>query len=169
MVSAVLFPFASIPIYFKNTDAPAFTEEFAWAVAVGLSASWIIFFSIFIGLMNPEFRATFFSTRPGYAWVQGCFVSGQTDEVKSQIFELNTKQWQSIRPDVKAWTMENWEQWEEEKPEWFTEAWRAGVDDDLIPAACLRRMKMAGGGSRRRSSLGDVLGGGSAAVAPVAQ
>jgi hypothetical protein len=65
---------------------------------------------------------------------------------------------------VKSWTVENWERWEEEEPEWFNDAWKAGVDDDMIPPGSLRKMN-AGGSARRRSSLGDILGGG-ARVAP---
>ena len=66
------------------------------------------------------------------------------------------------------WIMENWERWEEEKPEWFCDAWKAKVDDDMIPADSLRKMKT--GQERRRSSLGDILGlgGGLTSVAPVA-
>ena len=59
---------------------------------------------------------------------------------------------------MEAWTLENWERWEEEKPAWFNDAFRASVDDGMIPAGALVQMKMQGGGSRRRSSLGDVLG-----------
>jgi hypothetical protein len=67
-------------------------------------------------------------------------------------------QWLSIRGDVKAWTLENWERWEEEKPAFFNDAFKAQVDDDMIPPASLRKLN-GGGSARRRSSLGDILGG----------
>jgi hypothetical protein len=57
---------------------------------------------------------------------------------------------------VKAWTLENWDRWEEEKPAWFNDAWKMSVDDDMIPPASLRKMN---GSERRRSSLGDMMGG----------
>ena len=72
----------------------------------------------------------------------------------------------SIRDDVKDWTMENWERWEAEKPSFFNDAFRAAVDDDMIPVESLRGMK-GEGGRRRRSSLRDLLGG-TDRVAPVA-
>ena len=74
--------------------------------------------------------------------------------------------WLSIRDDVKTWTLENWERWEEEKPEFFNDAWKANVDDDMIPPASLRRLN-GGASARRRSSLGDLLGG-RARVEPIA-
>ena len=46
-----------------------------------------------------------------------------------------------------------------ENPDWFTPALKAAVDDDMIPAAVLRKMKLAGCGSRRRSSLSQRLMG----------
>ena len=58
---------------------------------------------------------------------------------------------------MKAWTLENWERWEEEKPAFFNDAFKASVDDDMIPAASLRKLHVAGS-SRRRSSLGEALG-----------
>jgi hypothetical protein len=67
------------------------------------------------------------------------------------------KLWAPIREDVKAWTLENWERWEEEKPEFFDDNLQASVDDDMIPAASLRMMKMAGGERRRSVSLSLVM------------
>jgi hypothetical protein len=166
MASAVLFPFAAVPIYFKNVDAPAFREGTAWAVAVGMSGAWIFFFTIFLVLMKPKIRATFTSTQTGHAWVKGRFIDEKNnDECRMFIHFMNRKQWASIRDDVKAWTMENWERWEEEKPDWFNDAFKASVDDDMIPPASLRKLN-GGESARRRSSLGDVLGVG-ARVTPV--
>ena len=80
------------------------------------------------------------------------------------VHSQNRKQWLSIRDDVAQYTMDNWERWMEEKPEWFNDNFKAFVDEDMIPAESLRRIKM-GNSSRRRSSLAGLLGGG-ARVAP---
>jgi hypothetical protein len=65
---------------------------------------------------------------------------------------------------VKAWTLLNWERWEDEEPAWFNDNFKASIDDDMIPPGCLRRMN--GGSQRRRISFGDLLVGGGK-VAPV--
>jgi hypothetical protein len=93
------------------------------------------------------------------------FINGKGDEQKSAMLRRNKKQWASIRDDVKAWTMENRERGEEEKPAFFNDAFKASVDDDMIPPSSLRELN-GGGSERRRSSLGDILGG--ARVSPVA-
>jgi hypothetical protein len=139
-----------------TADGGEISESVVWTIVGALSTSFIISFASFTMLVKREFWGTFFSTQTGYAWVQSYFVSGQTDEVKKRIFEHNKKQWKGIREDVKAWTTENWERWEEEKPAWFNDAWKAGLDDDMIPPGSLRGLH----GSARRSSLGDLLGGG---------
>jgi hypothetical protein len=150
----------------KEGEEAVMDESVAWTIVGGLIGLGVFFFACFLLLMKPAHRSTFFSTQTGYAWVQSYFISGQTDEVKQRIFEHNKKQWASIRDDVKTWTLENWERWEDEKPPFFTDAWKASVDDDMIPPASLRKLN-GGGSERRRSSLGDILGGG-ARVAPVA-
>jgi hypothetical protein len=152
--------------YFASDPAvPVMEEGYAWTIVGSLSASWLCVFAAFLMLMERPFLGTFTSTQTGYAWVQSRFLANDADLARSRIFGANRKQWLSIRPDVKDWTIENWERWEDEKPPFFTDAWKAGVDDDMIPAESLRRMN-GGGSARRRSSLGDVLGVG-ARVAPV--
>lgn len=49
--------------------------------------------------------------------------------------------WKHIRPQVKEWTLESWARWEEEEPTWFTKAFRAQVDDDMIPPDVLERVR----------------------------
>jgi hypothetical protein len=158
VVSAVLFPIAAVAVYFENTDAPAFREEIAWAVAVGLSGTWIFVFAIFLGFMKPGYRATFVSVQTGHAWVKSFFQDYEEDRIKMFLHGQNRKQWASIRDDVKQYTLENWERWEEEAPEWYTDNFKASVDEDMIPPASLRKMN-GGEGKRRRSSFGDFLGG----------
>jgi len=75
------------------------------------------------------------------------------------IFTLRRAKWKHIREEVKEWTLANWERIEAESPEWFTPALKDQIDDDMIPAAVLRKIKMAGGGSRRRSSMSQRLMG----------
>lgn len=49
------------------------------------------------------------------------FTTSNDDAVKITIFSCHETQWLSIREEVKTWILLNWENWKEEKPEWFTE------------------------------------------------
>jgi hypothetical protein len=165
---ALAVSFVATHVYYVSLEEgeEAVVEEgVAWTMVGGLSSGWIFFFAVFLALMRKEFWGTFYSTQTGYQFVQSKFLR-EGDENKKEVFGYNKKQWLPIREDVKAWTMENWERWEEEKPEFFNDAFKASVDDDMIPPASLRKLK-GGAGERRRSSLGDILGA-SARVAPVA-
>ncbi|GMI33215.1 hypothetical protein TeGR_g6242 [Tetraparma gracilis] len=170
MIMALAASFVSTHVYYaglEEDEEGVMKEGYAWMMVGGLSAGGICFGTAFLLLMKPGYKGTFFSTQTGYQYVQSKFLR-EGDENKKEVFEYNKKQWLRIRGDVKVWIVENWERWEEEKPEWFCDAWKAKVDDDMIPADSLRKMKT--GQERRRSSLGDILGlgGGLTSVAPVA-
>ena len=73
---------------------------------------------------------------------------------KKKILTKNRYQWTSIRPQVAEWLDENWDKWERENPDWFNGVFIASVDDDIMPARVLARLKQeAEGGERRRSSF----------------
>jgi hypothetical protein len=161
---ALAASFVATHIYYASLDEgeeAVMKEEDAWMMVGGLSGGLICFEAAFLLLMKPGFWGTFFSTQTGYQYVQSKFLR-EGDENKKAVFKYNKKQWKVIRGDVKAWTLENWERWEEEKPEWFNDNFKAAVDDDMIPAASLRIIN--GAGSRRRSSLGDLMLGGGGGV-----
>ena len=159
--------FVATHVYYASlaeTEGAAMDESVAWMIVSSLNGAWITSSVAFMLLMKRKYMATFFSTQTGHAFCKNKFINGETDEKKMIVHMRNKKLWKSIRDDVKAWTIENWERWEEEKPKWFNDAWTSKVDDDMIPAASLR--KMHDGSQRRKSSLGDVLGVG-ARVAPI--
>jgi hypothetical protein len=169
---ALVASFVSTQVYYASLEMPGdavLDKSHAWMIVGSLSGAFVSFFGASLLLMKRKYVATFFSLQSGHAWAKEKFIKGDTDELKAWTLGCNKKQWQSIRDDVKAWTMENWERWEEEKPEFFNDAFKASVDDDMIPAASLRKLNGAGG--RRRSSRGDLLGGGerrgSSAIVPV--
>ena len=105
-----------------------------------------------------RYWGTFSSLQTGRDYVQKRFTEGDSDEKKKEIFTFNKKLWLEIRVEVKHWTTENWERWEEDKPLWFNGAFKASVDDDMIPVALLARMHGVVGGERKRSSVGEQLG-----------
>jgi hypothetical protein len=168
-IMALTASFVATHVYYASLEEgekAVMDESIAWTIVGGLSGLWVSVFACFLLLMKPAYRSTFFSTQTGHDWAKEKFVKGDTDELKAWTLGCNKRQRMSIRDDVKAWTMENWERWEEEKPAWFNDAFKMCVDDDMIPPASLRKLN-GHGSQRRRSSLGDMLGGG-ARVAPVA-
>jgi hypothetical protein len=136
-------------VHFGVAENPAMDERTAWTIVGGLGGAWISCFVMFMLLIKRRYWATFYSFETGYQFVQSTF-SRDGDEKKKTIMRYNKKLWLGIRDDVKDWMLENWEQWEEEKPEWFDDDWKAMVDNDMVP----ERSKQEYRKSRRRSSLG---------------
>jgi hypothetical protein len=62
------------------------------------------------------------------------FLNGESDKMKFDTLKLSRHHWVSIEEEIKKWVGLNWAEWEEEKPEWFTDATKALVPVEFIPA-----------------------------------
>jgi hypothetical protein len=59
---------------------------------------------------------------------------GGDDSTKAKYtFKYSKHHWISIEDDVKTWVIENWEKWEEEKPDWFDDNMKKRVPIEYIP------------------------------------
>ena len=123
-------------------------------------------FTLLILSIKREYIGTFFTTMTGKQQTISLFQNSDDDAVKADALFTNTRvHWKSIEKEARAFVFENYHKWEEERPEWWTEALKASIDDDMVPPEELRELKMKGGGKRRRSSFMEVIGlegGGSA-------
>ena len=52
------------------------------------------------------------------------------------------------------WLNDNWDRWEEEKPDWFTTVNISIIPSDLLPVKVLEKL---GGKSKRRDSLKKMI------------
>ena len=53
--------------------------------------------------------------------------------MKADVFTNHESHWAPIREKVEAWVRAGWKNWEQDKPEWFTDAFKASVPTDMIP------------------------------------
>ena len=67
------------------------------------------------------------------------------------IFTHHVTYYDSIAPELFKWLADNWDRWEEERPDWFTAAAISTVPEDMLPI----KFKMGLGGNKkeRRESL----------------
>ena len=80
-----------------------------------------------------QYRHTFLSTETGGQLLRRLFLEGD-DVSKAQVFKKNKSLWALIRDKVAVWVKEGWATWEEEKPDWFTDKWKASIPEDMKPA-----------------------------------
>jgi hypothetical protein len=163
MIVAVMSPFLVVKLYFTNAAAKhievVVSEKAAWLIVGLLCSTWLTSSLCFLKLMKKKYRKTFFSAESGNDWAMSFFLKGDTDAKRVKPLRLNKNKWKKIQPEMKEFVLANWEKWEEEKPEFFSDAFKARVDDDWLSEAELKRQVAEGGGQRRRSSLGQLLGG----------
>jgi hypothetical protein len=68
-----------------------------------------------------------------------------------------------IAPEARLWIGKNWKRWTKDKPDWFTDRWKRGLPDSVLPQQALAEL---GGKNRRRSSLREQLRAANAITAP---
>jgi hypothetical protein len=133
MFMALVAPWAAVPVYFERNEGRILDRSGAYRLLAILTASWIILFAVFIKLMRKRYRSTFWSTETGNEWVQTYFLHGASEDVKKNVLTKNKAKWKPIEPQVKEWVREGWLRWEREKPDWFTDQWKAKVPVDWVP------------------------------------
>ena len=84
-------------------------------------------------MMKKTHRSTFWSMETGNEWVQSYFLQGGSDSIKMNVLTKNKAKWKAIEPQVKEWVGEGWMGWERDKPDWFTDNWKAKVPADWVP------------------------------------
>ena len=79
-----------------------------------------------------QYRQTFLSTETSGQLLRSLFLEGDNVS-KSQVFKKHKSLWAPIKDKAALWVKEGWATWEEEKPEWFTDKWKASVPEDMKP------------------------------------
>ena len=102
------------------------------SLAKVLGISSLMLLGAFFALMNKEYRHTFFSTESALQMTKRVFLEGN-DLERYTIFQITRTYWKSFEDKVAAWIKEGWATWEEDKPDWFTDQWRASVPEKMKP------------------------------------
>ncbi|GMH61319.1 hypothetical protein TrST_g6685 [Triparma strigata] len=122
--------------------------------------------------MNKEYHHTFLSTETGGQLLRRLFLEGD-DVTKAQVFKKHKSLWAPIRDKATVWVKEGWASWEEEKPDWFTDKWKASVPEITKPVKKTgdvddgdmtanenegEEALIVGGGEEQKGRRGSVLG-----------
>ncbi|GMH79382.1 hypothetical protein TrLO_g3587 [Triparma laevis f. longispina] len=112
-------------------------------LTLALGTSVIVLVSLFFLLMNPDHRRTFYSVETGGQMTRRLFLEGD-DAMKSEALTVHVSHWGPIEKKIRRWVGSGWEKWVSEKPDWFTDQWKAMVPADMIPS------------KRKHSNIGGV-------------
>ena len=122
-----------------NTDCDQGAFEPLWFVVSGLFVLSVLSFGIFLRLINKNYLCTFYDARTGKEFITACFQLLKTDKEKFNSFFRHRSLNADIEPELKVWLEENWERWEEERPDWFTPAAIKSVPIDMLPQVLLKK------------------------------
>ena len=139
-----------------NTAGCVATELPLWELVVGLFAMSMLSFFIFSRLINKGYLWTFYDMRTGKQMAVDTFKEVESANSKFEIFGHHRSFYDTIEKELKTWLKENWERWQEEKPDWFTAAAIESVPVDMLP---LSAMNSLGGVKGRRGSLDKMAKG----------
>ena len=94
-----------------------------WTLISGLSGLFVASSLVFLAVINREFMHTFTSTDTAATYNRKWFtgIGDGDDESKSQVFGVHPLGRMSFEKEIRAWTMNGWERFEQEKPAWFTD------------------------------------------------
>ena len=126
-------------------------ESSLWALVAGLFSISMISFGLFLISINREYLWTFFDTRTGTQFVTDNYWQLVGDNDKFNSFSQHRSLNRDIEEDLMKWIDDNWEKWEEEKPDWFTASAIASIPEDMLPVRV--KNKLGGTKQERKNSL----------------
>jgi hypothetical protein len=126
-------------------------EASLWNVVICLFVLSMLSFGGFLLSINREYWVTFFDKRTGHAFLCDLWRNGTNDKERFYVFSKHPSYYDSIAEELMKWLTDNWDRWEEEKPDWFTAAAIARIPEDMLPV----KFKLGLGGNKeeRRESL----------------
>jgi hypothetical protein len=127
-------------------------DGFTLFATVGtLSAVWMIAFAGLLLTMKREYVGSFVSMQTGFAFTQSCFLDEGDDARRARIFIFNERLWRPIRELVRQWVLGAYATWLLLSPAWLTDALRALIPDDFMPAPVVQQLDAQAPGGRRRT------------------
>ena len=141
MISNQAFCFISVYLYGAySVEASDDVVNLLWRLVGFLFFFSMLNFSLFLWYINEEYRGTFFGRTTGAEFLCQQWRDASTDKEKFYIFGKHRSYYFNIEDDVKLWLRENWERWEEERPDWLTAKLISKIPADLLPVTVLAGM-----------------------------
>jgi hypothetical protein len=147
-------------------DATAFASDEALmltnptvlsAIAVVLLVPWLLSLAAYFVLSKSEYLPTFRSNETAAEYTKRVKWDKQSDErLRAMLLvRVHPSLLRLIAFEARIWIGNNWKRWTKDKPEWFTDRWKRGLPDSVLPQQALKEL---GGKNRRRSTAAEQLG-----------
>ncbi|GMH84308.1 hypothetical protein TL16_g09884 [Triparma laevis f. inornata] len=108
------------------------TLEFLNTLTFVAGLALICLLVTFLLLIEKDYLKTFFSLKTGSQLTVTMFLEGD-DVSKAGAVTTNKAHLEPILGKIEVWIKTGWKKWEEEKPDWFNDTWKANLPKELIP------------------------------------
>jgi len=115
-------------------------EIVLWPFLAGLLTLSFLSFGAFFLSINGEYVNTFYDTRTGPQFAVDTFHEAKTEAMKFEIFDHHQSYFMSASEELRTWLSENWERWEEEKPDWFSAVNISKIPQMRLPEKYLNKL-----------------------------
>jgi hypothetical protein len=126
----------SLPVAIIIAERGGVADEglkLAWKVVGIFIPCTVVLFGVFSFNIEKKYWRTFYSLQRGKDLSARSFKEGIDDSTKAAYIIMSKHHWKSIEEEVRTWVETNWARWEEETPDWFTDAFKASVPIEFIP------------------------------------
>ena len=140
----------------QRTDVAAIDAGMLWTTEGVLILVWFCSSFVFALLCKREYLHTFWSTETAAQYTKRTKWDGADDAKRASVLtRLHSSYLRLFRDEAQQWLADNWDEWEVQRPKWFTERWKRALPTSVLTPALRARL---GGKGRRRSSVAEQLG-----------
>ncbi len=127
-----------------------------WTIAGLLAFVWLCS-NIGVALLcKRDYLHTFWSMETAAQYTKRTKWDGASDAKRASVLtRLHHSYLRLFRDEARQWLADNWDEWEAQRPKWFTERWKRALPNSVLTPALRARL---GGKERRRSSVAEQLG-----------
>ena len=124
-------------------EGAVITNSLLWITVGGTSSLFFVLFLTFLITIDEGYGRTFFSSKTSRDCVEDKFRLYENPASRLAVLSASPHLLVDIREDLKAYIGEKWEEWERERPPFWTAKFIRNIPDDMLPAA---KQKLRGGG-----------------------
>ena len=126
-------------------------EASLWYLVFGLFVLSMLSFGGFLLSINRDYWVTFFDTRTGREFICDLWRDEATDKERFYVFSKHPSYYDDIAEELKKWLTDNWDIWEERKPDWFTAKMIGKIPSKILPGKV--REKLGSNKKDRKKSI----------------
>ena len=156
-INSAIAGYANATLPDQGANVAAIDAWMLWTLAGVLAFVWLCSNIVFALLCKREYLRTYWSTETAAQYTKRTKWDGATDAKRASVLtKLHSSYLRLLRDEARQWLADNWDQWQEQRPKWFSERWKRALPNSVLTPALRARL---GGNGRRRSSVAEQLMG----------